>query len=46
MKKLNKPTVMAAAAIAVGLAALFGFVENPLEILERVSDLLDAPPVQ
>lgn len=41
MKKLNKATVMAVAAIAVGIAALFGFAENPLEVLERISDLLD-----
>jgi hypothetical protein len=42
MKKLNKPTVMAVAAIAVGIAALSGFAENPLEMLVRIGDLLDA----
>ena len=41
MKRLNKPTVLAVAAIAVGIAALFGFTENPLEMLARVSDFLD-----
>lgn len=42
MKRLNKPTILAMAAIAVGVAALFGFAENPLELLARISDLLDA----
>lgn len=41
MKKLNRPTVMAVAAIAAGIAVLFGLAENPLEVLERISDLLD-----
>ncbi len=42
MKRITKPAVMAMAAIAVGVAALFGFAENPLELLARISDLLDA----
>ena len=46
MKKFNKPTILALAAIAVGAAALFGFAENPLEMLARLSEMVDASQVQ
>ncbi len=42
MPKLNKKTLLAGAIIIVGLAALFGLTDNPLAMLDRLTDLINA----